>query len=232
MQRSSFTACAFILASLLFTCARAQELPFSVGADIRLTTSSQVFPTPFSIDPFQRNATDDLGSFASAAVHARHGIIDLLQVQLSFEYIQNTNTTFDNYDTPTEDGFTVYASELSGIFTLPFSSKTIRMYAGGGVGAYYGQRDYNIAGIASEPTDRDLSFGIHVLFGLQWMLTERLGVRAEFLFRDPQMTVYNRFNQRTAAANGVEYTFPQEQFPSKINLNGNVYLLGIEWMLR
>ena len=84
MQRSSFTACAFILASLLFTCARAQELPFSVGADIRLTTSSQVFPTPFSIDPFQRNATDDLGSFASAAVHARHGIIDLLQVQLSF----------------------------------------------------------------------------------------------------------------------------------------------------
>jgi opacity protein-like surface antigen len=221
-----------LLAFLFFTAiliAQDDPLQNSIGVDVRYNSDSRIFPEPFSSDPIARNSTDNLGDFFSYAVHYRRSIVESVEIQLTGEYLSHQHETADNFGTITKDGFSMVGLELLGLFRLPFSSSTFALYTGGGGGFVYGERSYSIAGVEAETLDKDLSFGIHVLIGLEYFFRENLSLRGEFHFRDPTITSEDVFRQETIQANGILYTLPTTAFPSKINLDGNVYSLGISW---
>jgi opacity protein-like surface antigen len=201
----------------------------SFGLDMRYTSGSQLFPEPYSPDPVKRNTTEDLGDFLTAAVHYRRHITEAVEVQLTGEYIDHDNETTDNYGTVTSDGYRMYSAELLGLFRMPFSTRKVGFYAGGGGGFVYGERRLSVAGVQATSLESDLAFGIHVLFGIEYFLSETISFRGEFHFRDPQIAVKNVFPQDRVVSHGITYYLPTEPFYSKINLNGNVYSFGASW---
>jgi hypothetical protein len=113
------------------------------------------------------------------------------------------------------------------LFSLPFSTERFDMFVGGGVGLYTGRRIYLVADAEAEHVSSTPAVGIHVVVGAEYLVAGGVGVRFEVLFRDPQMGVENRFPQSSVTSRGVTYPLQTAPFRSNINLNGNVYSLGI-----
>jgi hypothetical protein len=154
-------------------------------------------------------------------------LLSSVLVEGSLEYTGAETRWTDHYGTGLSDGYRAYMFELSGLFELPFSGRVIRAYIGGGGGLYAGERTVRIASAVAGTTDSWPVFGIHVLFGAEWQVLPWLSLRGDARFRDPQISVENRFSQSSISANGVVYPLPTEAFPGDININGNVYSVGV-----
>lgn len=135
------------------------------------------------------------------------------------------------YRIPVQEGFVTYPVELSGYFVIPFSSEDIRMYLGGGVGWYVGERLYSVAQVNAATLNSPSGFGIHVLTGADVRLLPRLAIRGELKFRDPQFDSVNQFAASSATYGGVRILLDQSRTKTRINLNGITYGLGLVFSL-
>ncbi len=131
------------------------------------------------------------------------------------------------YRIPIQEGFVTYPVEFSGYFVIPFSSEDVRMYLGGGVGWYFGERLYSIAQVNASTLNSPSGFGIHVLTGVDVRLLPRLAIRGELKFRDPQFDSVNQFDASSATYGGMRILLDQSQTKTRINLNGITYGLGL-----
>jgi hypothetical protein len=226
--------CVFLLASLPLL---AQETPrpdetrHAFTAFCNVITSAQIFTDPKAVDPIDRNATSDIGAMLSASVQYGVAVSSIVRLQASFEYVSGSEKSYDNYDTEWSDGFRMYGVELSGIFLLPVSGKRFLLYLGGGCGGYWGSREYSVDGLAAGAPASSLAFGILTVFGLEYRFLPPLSLKAELRFRDPQIETGNAFDRSTLDVRGVTYHLPTQSFPSKVNLNGEVYSIGLCWSL-
>ncbi|MBI3193331.1 MAG: outer membrane beta-barrel protein [Ignavibacteriae bacterium] len=125
----------------------------------------------------------------------------------------------------TTDGYIALPVELSGYFSIPFSTESFKMYMGGGVGMYFGERRYTYAGIESKITERTPGFGIHVVSGFEFALSSNIALRTELKFRDVQFESTNVFP--------LDATFPastplpeQTPFPTKVSIDGILFGTG------
>lgn len=214
---------------LIAVSAHAQDEIHAVTLFGNLVTSAKIFLNPLSSDPFERNATNDVSSMLSGSLQYGFAMSSISRLQVSFEYLSGSETSYDNYDTEIVDGFRMYGVELSGIFLLPISGKRFLMYIGGGGGAYWGTREYAIAGHFARAPASNVSFGILTVFGLEYRVLPPFSVKLELRFRDPQIDTENAFGRPTIDVRGVTYHLPTRPFPSKVNVNGNVYSLGVCW---
>jgi len=135
------------------------------------------------------------------------------------------------YSIPVSEGFVVYPFELSGYFLIPFSSEDARVYLGGGVGWYYGERIYSIASARAATLNSPSGFGIHVLTGADVRITSRIAVRGELKFRDPQFDSVNRFEESSTTYNGLKILLDPSSSKTRVNLNGITYGLGLVFLL-
>ncbi|MBE0645966.1 MAG: outer membrane beta-barrel protein [Bacteroidetes bacterium] len=213
----------FLLAASAF----AQRTDHSVAIYGGFIDDAQIFLSPQSPDPVQRQQTRNVGASYSGAVSWRYRINPTLALQLRGEYLVNETENVDAVGTMNVDGFHLAMFESSALFSLPFSTRRFDMYVGGGVGLYGGKRVYSIAGSEAEHISGTPAFGIHVLLGAEYLFAAGFALRFEVLFRDPQMGVENRFTQPSVTSHGVTYPLQTEPFRSNINLNGNVYALGL-----
>ncbi|MCB2203596.1 hypothetical protein KQI65_02515 [bacterium] len=194
-----------------------------------IVEDSQIFLSPQSPDPVERQANTDIGSTFGYGLSYRYRLFSTVALQLHGEYVHARSSYRDQVGTKIENGYDVWIAEVSGMFMLPFSSRRFEMFVGAGAGMYVGRRVYVIADVSSETASSLPAFGIHVLVGAEYLLTDHLGLRADIVFRDPQMSVENRFPLSTVQSNGVAYPLETSPFLSHVNLNGNVYAIGISW---
>jgi opacity protein-like surface antigen len=216
--------CFFLLAN---AAAHAQEWKHSIGANVDIVSGSQIFISPFSRDPFLRGSTTQIGAFVNPRITYGYSFSPTAQIQGSFEYLRSEEKETDNYGTEYVDGFRLYAVEATGIFYLPVSGKRFLIFIGGGAGLYWGSRTFSIAGLSSNSSEPRASFGIVTVFGLEYVILERLSARAELRFRDPQIGAENSFDRTSVTSGGITYLLDPQPFASRINPNGNVYSAGL-----
>ncbi len=190
-------------------------------------SASRLFLDPFSGNPVRQNQSIELGWNFSYGVEYLYRLQPGVQIAVAGEYASNSILSKDPFGTGIEDGFELVLVELSGLFTLPFSSEDFRFYLGGGIGGYLGWRNYAVGNTVSHSVNREPSVGIHVITGLAYYPTSRVSIHLEFRFRDPQVTAYNEFDTDAKSINGRTYYFSTTPLASRINLNGNVYSLGV-----
>jgi hypothetical protein len=212
---------------LLTVTSYSQRGDHSIAVYGSINENAQVFPHPNSPDPVLRLQTEVLGSVLSAAADWRYRIYPTISLNLRGEYVAMENTTMDPIGTPMTHGLRVFILEGSALFSLPFTSDRFDMYVGGGMGVYGGERVYSVADVRSEHVSAVPAVGIQVIVGAEYVLALGLGLRFELLFRDPQMSVENRFPRPSVTSRGVNYQLSTDPFRSNINLNGNVYSLGL-----
>ncbi len=225
LRRGIFIFLLLLPSAMLHTQSHRHALSVSVG----LIEDSRIFVSPQSPDPVERQTTTNLGSTTSYGGSYRYLLFPSVTLQLHGEYVHERSESTDLAGTRIQNGFDIWLAEASGIFSLPFSSDRFIMYVGGGAGFYIGRRSYAVADAAAETVSSVPAFGIHILVGAEYMVLPRVGIRADVVFRDPQISVENRFRQSSVRANGVEYPLSTDPFLSHVNLNGNVYSLGVSW---
>jgi hypothetical protein len=197
-----------------------------------ITTSSRLFYHPFDPDEVTRNQSLPLDGVWGIGIDVRRELGWNIRLGLNVELLRNeveVKIPVNQKKVITSDGYIAVPVELTGYFSIPFSSENFKMYMGGGVGMYFGERRYTYAGVESKITERSPGVGIHVLSGFEFVLSSVLALRTELKFRDVQFESTNVFP--------IDATYPpltplpeQTPFPSKISIDGIQFGAGIVYL--
>jgi hypothetical protein len=220
--------CLMLIAGLQPT-AIAGEHPFSISVKGNFTTGSQLFPNPDSPDDIQRAEYFPIEDFFGYGVEVKYQIPETnLAIGLSADYIRTTTSQsiVQSLVIPVKDGYTVIPVEVTGYFIIPVSGPTFGVYMGGGGGAYFGHRIYEIAGVEAPTTDQGHGFGIHVLGGLSYRFTEWFSLCGEMKFRDLQFKTTNQFPVKQTSYRGFVVSLPQDPFAARVHTDGVIFQLG------
>ena len=209
--------------------------PFSVELRGSYTTTSKIFFNADAVSEFERNQFFSVDNIFGLGVDVRRDIAYNLKLGFSIEYISAsspfTQTVRDQtgqvLQLQLDDGYQLIPVELSGYFVIPFSSDRVKVYMGGGVGFYFGERKVEGAGMTTRTVEKDTGFGIQVMSGVDYFLTPMIGLRGELKFRDPQVESTNRFPDEPVEYRGRSILIDQRPFRSKINIDGITFNLGI-----
>ena len=136
-------------------------------------------------------------------------------------------TQFQDLRVVREEGFDLYALEISGYYVVPISSEKIQFYLGGGIGLYDGDRIYSVAGVQTATVQSKSNVGIHVLTGIDYWFLPKVGVRGELKFRDPHFDVSTQFDQPFVTVAGYQIPLDQNITTTRVNLYGVNYMLGL-----
>lgn len=214
-----------------------QNKQFSISAGYLYLTSGELFLNPNSSDIFLRNQSFELKDIFSPVFEIRYKLSDEIVLGLSAEY--NKKSQKGNFLTvlagsqiiqlESEDGFIFIPVELSVYHIMPFSTETFKFNMGGGLGFYHAihSRKFGDTGISN--VDTKPVFGIQVGAGMEYLVTENIGVRLQMKFRAPEIKVKSKYNNTTVNYKGNTITILQDTFDSKISVNGAVFMLGISY---
>ncbi len=224
-----------LLLSSVYLQAHSQEYRRSITFKGLYTTTSRLFTNPEGEDEIARSRHNSLDHIFGYGFDVRHEIPGLqLTLGLSVEYLEKSGDFFtvytdgdDRFFIPTVDGYRVLPIELTGYFTVPFSSERLRFYIGGGAGIYIGERLYEIAGVNAEPDTRTIYPSIHVISGIDYYIFHRTAIRAELKFRDPDIETKNTFTDSVVNYGGREFPLPEGAVPGRINVDGMVFMIGL-----
>jgi len=228
----------WVLAAALVAASGAWGQPEGLSLILRgtYTTSSEIFPNPGSPDPVKRSQSFLVEGFPGGGVEVRYRIPGtLLALGASVEYQRATLATdlavaFRN-DIPVRDGYRAIPLEVTGYFIIPFSTRVVQVYMGGGAGLYLGERTYELAGVTAPVVESSPGFGIHVVAGVGYVLTEHVSLIGGMKFRDLQFTSTNAFPSSTITYNGAVINVGTSPFESRIHTDGIVFQLGAAYTL-
>lgn len=200
----------------------------TITAKATLTTSSQIFIHPDSPDPIEQNLFVPLENEFGGGVEIKYTFLQMnLAVSLSAEYIATSFSGQSTSGLPLEDGYRVVPVELTAYFIVPISGPELKIFMGGGGGAYVGERTYRLAGVEAPSVGSRTGFGIHVLGGASYNLTPALAVTGEMKFRDLQFDTANAFQSSHLFYNGRIVEVGTEPFSSRVHTDGVVFNLGV-----
>lgn len=230
-------ACAIALVSLGIESSRAQfgDSGFSLNLRGTYTTTSRLFLNPESPSPDTREDNTMLdGVFGFGAELRSAPLGDKSFFALSVEYIQSTFEELQVFGgtnppsaLPVKDGYRLIPVELSGHIFVPLQSDRIRIALGGGVGVYFGERIFSVAGVSADPVGISAGFGIHVRTMIEYRLYSNVYVSWDMKFRDPEVNTRNKFSQQSAVYQGITLQYPQYEIASRVNLDGITFSLGV-----
>jgi len=231
-------AAIFVLSCCCITAAwtvQAQERPWSVLIKGTVTTSSQLYPDPGSLDPVVRGQSYELNSSLGYAAEVRYALPELrLALGVSVEYIHakfdRSIQTVSGEVIPMTDGYKVIPVELTGYFIIPFSGSTIGMYIGAGGGLYFGRRMLDEAGAESTSESVSPGAGIHVLVGTSYEPFAGVQVLGEMKFRDLQFHGVNSYSASQTVYQGITVPLEQHQ-ESQIHTDGVMFQIGLAVIL-
>ncbi len=207
---------------------------FSLGIGAVYTTTAKVYLNPNSSDITLRNQYFLLEDIFNPSVDIRYGMTEPLIIGLNVEYMTKTDfgstlRIFINNTTSiinVEEGFKLIPIELSLYYQLPFSTESFKFLMGGGGGYYFGEHIRKFGDAQVESVERKAAFGIHVSLSMEYLLRQNIGLRTEMKFRDPQFNLTNKYTKSTVNYEGGTIRLTQEQFSSKINVDGVTFILG------
>jgi hypothetical protein len=195
------------------------------------TTSSEIFPNPNASDAFSRSQSFLVEGTFGYGVEVKYRIPQsLVAIGASVEYLRasldrNVGVAF-RQGLEVQDGYRVLPIELTGYFIIPFSTRTVQVFIGGGAGMYIGHRTLTMAGVEAATVDSEPGYGIHVVAGLSYGLNDWFSVTGEMKFRDLQFTSTNVFPVPRINYGGAVLSVNTDPFESKIHTDGVVFQIG------
>ena len=192
-------------------------------------SESRIYLSPQAFDQSERNRVYDFGGLTTVSFAYRHQLSSSSLLQFRAEYLNNQEQILDQIGTPLRHGYEAAALEASALFQLPLGGDAFRLCMGGGGGFYLATRMYSVAGVDAGIVRSIPAVDIHVLISAEYFFSDSFSLKADVLFRDPVINTENAFPVSSVTANGFDYPLKTEPFRSTVNLNGNVYMLGLGW---
>ena len=199
------------------------------------TTSTDIFLNPNSSDPVVRNQPFTLEDIFSYGLDLRYRFSESVLFGISSEYINKTKTASNMIvfvgsqvlRVDAEDGFQLIPVEVTGYYYLPFSTENFKFVMGGGLGYYYGKFTRKFAGSETVVQKRKFSTGIHVSASMDYMILQNVSARFELKFRDPEFKTISKYSITEVNYNGNTVFLSDEDFETKVNVNGITFILGL-----
>ncbi len=222
-----------VLVGLAGSCSllQAQERNLTFLVKGNLTTRTSLFLNPNSPDPVARAQALDLTDFFGSGVEIKYLIPSTsLAFSISADYLRFKESTQIPVSfrptVPVEDGYVAIPVDVTGYFIIPASGQTVKVFIGGGVGIYFGRRQYALAGVEAPVTETRPGFGIHVLAGVEYRFTDWFSLVSEMKFRDLQFHSTNSFPVSQIPYQGSSIPVSRAPFESSVQTDGIVFQLG------
>ena len=208
-----------------------QELPSSISFFGTFTTSAKLFHHPNDIDAAYRSQYLPIDNIFGFGIDYRRNVnSSRFKIGLNIEYLRKIKRlsylTNQKKQIPITDGFSAIPVELTGLFRIPIGGTIIHPFMGGGIGFYWGERIYQQANIKARTINQKIGLGIHVISGIEYLLTPIISLRAEVKFRDVQFGTTNKFEQATTIYDGIIVPLPDEPIGSYMHIDGMILMLG------
>ncbi len=209
---------------------------FAVTLNYNYTTTSKLYLQPKSSDEFLRGIHSFLENISGGGIEVRYKLSEGLFVGLGCEYLEKIDkiTTITIETSHTEnllvnDGYKVIPVELTGYYMFPFSLQNFKFFMGGGAGFYFGTHIREVGDIKAETVNRETAFGIHILVGMDLILTDYLSLRGSMKFRDVEFNMYNKYNKTEGTLNDSPVRIIVHEFDSKVAVDGISFNAGVSF---
>jgi opacity protein-like surface antigen len=231
-MRWAMVICAAACVLALAGTATGQEQRFTIVARGSLNTAGELFPNPNATDPVARAQSYSYTNFYGVGVELQyHFPASALSLGFSGEYVRNSGgrniAATAQRSVPVDDYYMVIPVELTAYFRIPVTTGSFMIVMGGGLGMYMGARYYATAGIQAPTVATRLGYGIHVLVGVGYRITEWFTVSADIKFRDAQYQTTNAFRISSVRYGDIVVNLPQGPFESSIHTDGMVIQIGL-----
>ncbi len=202
---------------------------FSLSVTYSYTNVAKMFLYPNSTNVVLKESNVPFHDIFSYAGELRYKITESIFIGLRAEYIKKTELGRNLSDPRfiVNDGFEVIPVELSGYYYLPFSTEDFKFFMGGGFGVYFGKHIRELGDAGLEKVNQKFAYGIQVQVGTDYMITDYLSARFEMRFRDPEIVVTNKYTKEIVNYNGQILKVSQDNFDTRININGVTFTLGM-----
>jgi len=206
---------------------------FSIMPKMIYISSATVQLFPFSKDQFERSFTEELSGGYGYGISFRKKLLrEDLSFGLSTEYIKIVDSeltqTFDNdtvrYRARVTEELSMIPIELTGYFNIPNFSEDLKIYLGGGVGVYFGDRKRTVIDIQSKTISKQAGFSFVILSGLEYKFTKAFSGVFEIRFRQAEYSVKSEYPVSNIKINGTS-------FPLDKNLNSKIFVDGLKLSL-
>ena len=210
---------------------------YSLFLGLDYITSAQIFLNPNSSDIILRNRSYEITNLFSPIIDFRYRINDDIIIGVSSEYIdksQKANNLIvregsQEIKLEVEDGVQFIPIDFSVYYFLPFSTEQFKFTMGGGAGYYFGKQTRKFGDTEIKKIHSKTSLAILVSVGMEYLLTESLGLRLDMKFRSPEISLTNQYSNDFVNYKGTQVRLITDTFDSKINLDGISFLVGISY---
>ncbi|MDQ3021915.1 MAG: hypothetical protein M3R36_15280 [Bacteroidota bacterium] len=206
---------------------------FSIMPSVNYVSSATIQLNAFSNDLFERSETEALsGGYGYGLTIRKKFFRQDLSFGFTAEYLKifdgELDQSFGNDSIRvrarvSEELFLI-PIEFSGYFNIPDFSEDLRIYLGGGLGVYFGDRKRTVLNIESQTISKDPGFSFVILSGMEILVSKQISGVFEIRFRQAEYSVSSQFPVSTININGTI-------FPLEKNLNSKVYVDGLKLTL-
>jgi len=201
-------------------------------------TSAEIEINPLTSNSIDRFSSEEInGGFGVGFSVKKRIFLDNFYISLSTEYIkinddQNAQYIYNNdtnylkvrvYET-----IWMVPVELSFIFDVPSIADELKIYFGGGLGIYFGDRKRRIINFETETLSTSPKLNLQVLCGMEYKFSKNISAIMQFNFRDAQFNIHNRYTTDRFVYQGYDYFFEQDMY-SKIYFDGLKICLGLSY---
>jgi len=206
---------------------------YSIMPKIIYISSATVQLFPFSSDLFERSLTEELsGGYGYGFAFRKKFFREDLSFGISTEYIKIVDSeltqTFENdsvrYRARVTEELSMVPIELTGYFNIPNFTEDLKIYLGGGVGVYFGDRKRTVLNVESQTISKQAGFSFVVLSGMEYYFTKAISGVFEVRFRQAEYQVKSEYPVSNIKINGT--TFPLDK-----NLNSKIFVDGLKLSL-
>ncbi|MEO7358283.1 MAG: hypothetical protein ABIY50_12265 [Ignavibacteria bacterium] len=206
---------------------------FSLMPNLIYVSSATVQLNPFSVNEFERSLTEELsGGYGYGLAFRKKFLREDLSFGISTEFIRivdrELTETFENdsvrYRVRVSEELSMIPIEFTGYFNIPDFSEDLKIYLGGGVGVYFGDRKRTVLNIQSTSISKQAGFSFVVLSGVEYFFTKNVSGVFEMRFRQAEYKVKSEYPVANININGTS-------FPLNKNLNSKIFVDGLKLSL-
>ncbi|MBS1518741.1 MAG: hypothetical protein JSS91_11695 [Bacteroidetes bacterium] len=210
---------------------------FSLKPSVNYVSSASIQLNPFSENAFERNFLEDVsGGYGWGVLLRKKLFRQDLSFGISAEYVkildEELTETFIS-DSVTirarvKEELTMIPIEVMGYFNIPDFTEDLKIYFGGGVGMYFGDRKRTVLNIQSKTISKEPGFSFVVTSVIEYFFSRNISGVFEVRFRQGEYKVKSEFPIPQFTINGISYQLEQK-LNSKVFVDGLNLSLGIAY---
>jgi len=213
---------------------------FQISIFTNYISSATVQLNPFINDPIEKFSSQELGGGYGIGISIKKRMFwDNFYISLSTEYAAIKDNTLDQYLYATDTDYLhvrvtesiwMVPVELSAVFDIPSFADNFKIYLGGGLGLYFGDRKRSMIIFETETINRVPKLNLQVICGMEYKLANNMSAIFQVSFRHAQFNVDSKYPADRFYYEGLNYLFDRE-LNSKIYMDGLKFSLGIGYSL-